>query len=164
MRADCRVVGASQILAPILQSSRPKGAFRPYLERIMSRLTASRAAFDLIASFEGFRTRAVLALDGQWTLGFGHTATAREGLSVTRTEAEELLRWDLLPIEDTLRQIALSPLSQNQFDALVSFAFNIGIDNFRSSDVLKYLNQAVLFLHLKPLLNHNKLYRYPIRH
>jgi lysozyme len=108
----------------------------------MSRLTASRAAFDLIASFEGFRSRAVLAPDGQWTLGFGHIATAREGLSVTRAEAEDLLRWDLLPIEDTLRQIALTPLSQNQFDALVSFAFNIGLENFKASDVLKYLNQG----------------------
>jgi lysozyme len=129
-------------LASFLQASHAKGAFRPYLERIMSRLTASRAAFDLIASFEGFRTRAARAPDGHWTLGFGHTATAREGLTVTRTEAEDLLRWDLLPIEDTVRQVALTPLSQNQFDALVSFAFNIGIENFRSSDVLKYLNQG----------------------
>jgi lysozyme len=122
------------------------------MELNMSRLTASRAAFDLIASFEGFRTRAVQAPDGQWTLGFGHTATAREGLSVTRTEAEDLLRWDLLPIEDTLRQVALTPLSQNQFDALVSFAFNIGLENFKGCDVLKYLNQgqpiaAALSLH-----------------
>jgi lysozyme len=108
----------------------------------MSRLTASRAAFDLIASFEGFRTRAVLAPGGKWTLGFGHTATAREGLSVTRGEAEDLLRWDLLPIEDSLRQIALTPLTQNQFDALLSFAFNIGLENFKKSDVLKYLNQG----------------------
>ena len=108
----------------------------------MSRLTASRVAFDLIASFEGFRTRAVRTPDGHWTLGFGHTATAREGLTVTRTEAEDLLRWDLLPIVDTVRQVALTPLTQNQFDALISFAFNIGIENFRTSDVLKFLNQG----------------------
>jgi lysozyme len=119
-----------------------KGEIRPYLERTMSRLTASRAAFDLIASFEGFRTRAALAPDGRWTLGFGHTATAREGLTVTRNEAEDLLRWDLLPIEDMVRQSALTPLSQNQFDALVSFAYNIGLESFRTSDVLKYLNQG----------------------
>ena len=108
----------------------------------MSRLTASRAAFDLIASFEGYRTRAVMAPGGKWTLGFGHTATAREGLSVSRAEAEDLLRWDLLPIEDSLRQVALTPLTQNQFDALTSFAFNIGLENFKKSDVLKYLNQG----------------------
>lgn len=108
----------------------------------MSRLTASRVAFDLIASFEGYRARAARAPDGQWTLGFGHTATAREGLTVTRNEAEDLLRWDLLPIEDTLRQVALMPLSQNQFDALVSFAFNIGLENFKTSDTLRSLNQG----------------------
>jgi lysozyme len=129
-------------LAYFLQIKAVTDAIRPYLERRMSRLTASRAAFDLIASFEGFRTRAVLTPNGQWTLGFGHVATAREGLSVTRAEAEDLLRWDLLPVEDTLRQVALTPLSQNQFDALVSFAFNIGLENFKGSEVLKYLNQG----------------------
>jgi lysozyme len=125
-----------------VQATLAKGEIRPYLERTMSRLTASRAAFDLIASFEGYRTRAVRTPNGQWTLGFGHTATAREGLSVTRAEAEDLLRWDLLPIEDTVRQVALTPLNQSQFDALVSFAFNIGLENFKTSDVLKYLNQG----------------------
>lgn len=108
----------------------------------MSRLTASRAAVDLIASFEGFRARAARTPDGRWTLGFGHVATAREGLTVTRAEAEDLLRWDLRPVEDMIRQSALTPLNQNQFDALVSFAFNIGLSNFATSDVLSYLNQG----------------------
>lgn len=108
----------------------------------MSRLTASRAALDLIASFEGFRARAAKTPDGRWTLGFGHVATAREGLSVSRAEAEDLLRWDLRPVEDMVRQSALTPLNQNQFDALVSFAFNIGISNFATCDVLRYLNQG----------------------
>lgn len=118
------------------------GGIRLFLERKMSRLTASRAALDLIASFEGFRARAAKTPDGRWTLGFGHVATAREGLSVSRAEAEDLLRWDLRPVEDMVRQSALTPLNQNQFDALVSFAFNIGISNFATSDVLRYLNQG----------------------
>ncbi len=128
------------------------GGIRLFLERKMSRLTASRAALDLIASFEGFRARAAKTPDGRWTLGFGHVATAREGLSVSRAEAEDLLRWDLRPVEDMVRQSALTPLNQNQFDALVSFAFNIGVTNFATSDVLRYLNQgqpiaAALALH-----------------
>lgn len=118
------------------------GGIRLFLERKMSRLTASRAALDLIASFEGFRARAAKTPDGRWTLGFGHVATAREGLSVSRAEAEDLLRWDLRPVEDMVRQSALTPLNQNQFDALVSFAFNIGVSNFATSDVLRYLNQG----------------------
>jgi lysozyme len=119
-----------------------QGGLRLFLERFMSRLTASRAAVDLIASFEGFRARAARTPDGRWTLGFGHVATAREGLTVTRAEAEDLLRWDLRPVEDQIRQSALTPLNQNQFDALVSFAFNIGLSNFATSDVLGYLNQG----------------------
>lgn len=118
------------------------GGIRLFLERKMSRLTASRAALDLIASFEGFRARAAKTPDGRWTLGFGHVATAREGLSVSRAEAEDLLRWDLRPVEDLVRQSALTPLTQNQFDALVSFAFNIGVSNFATCDVLRYLNQG----------------------
>ncbi len=118
------------------------GGIRLFLERKMSRLTASRAALDLIASFEGFRARAAKTPDGRWTLGFGHVATAREGLSVSRAEAEDLLRWDLRPVEDMVRQSALTPLNQNQFDALVSFAFNIGVSNFATCDVLRYLNQG----------------------
>jgi lysozyme len=123
------------------QPSSP-GGIRLFLERKMSRLTASRAALDLIASFEGFRARAAKTPDGRWTLGFGHVATAREGLSVSRAEAEDLLRWDLRPVEDMVRQSALTPLNQNQFDALVSFAFNIGVSNFATCDVLRYLNQG----------------------
>jgi lysozyme len=118
------------------------GGIRLFLERKMSRLTASRAALDLIASFEGFRARAAKTPEGRWTLGFGHVATAREGLSVSRAEAEDLLRWDLRPVEDMVRQSALTPLNQNQFDALVSFAFNIGVSNFATCDVLRYLNQG----------------------
>ena len=120
----------------------PSGGIRLFLERKMSRLTASRAALDLIASFEGFRARAAKTPDGRWTLGFGHVATAREGLSVSRAEAEDLLRWDLRPVEDIVRQSALTPLNQNQFDALVSFTFNVGVSNFASCDVLRYLNQG----------------------
>ncbi len=82
------------------------GGIRLFLERKMSRLTASRAALDLIASFEGFRARAAKTPDGRWTLGFGHVATAREGLSVSRAEADDLLRWDLRPVEDMVRQSA----------------------------------------------------------
>jgi lysozyme len=67
---------------------------------------------DLIASFEGFRARAAKTPDGRWTLGFGHVKTAKEGLSVSRSEAEDLLRWDLRTIEDAVRQSALMPFRE----------------------------------------------------
>ena len=108
----------------------------------MSRLTISRAALDLIESFEGFRARSALLRNGSYTIGFGHSATARAGMQITREQAEELLRWDLRLIEDLVRQSCHAPINQNQFDALVSFAFNIGAENFAQSVVLRHINQG----------------------
>ncbi len=108
----------------------------------MSRLTISRAGLDLIESFEGFRAKSYLLKSGRYTIGFGHVATAREGMQLTREQAEDLLKWDIKPIEDFIRQSSYTPLTQSQFDALVSFVFNIGIENYRNSDVIKYLNQG----------------------
>ncbi|KAF0182703.1 MAG: lysozyme [Hyphomonadaceae bacterium] len=108
----------------------------------MSQLGLSRTALDLIKSFEGFRAKAAPIASGAYTIGYGHKATAREGQQITREQAEELLRWDLRPVEDAVRQTCLAPLTQPQFDALVSFAFNIGVENYRKSDVLQHLNQG----------------------
>lgn len=108
----------------------------------MSRLTATRAALDLIQSFEGFRARAARLPAGGFTIGFGHTATARDGGHITREQAEQLLLWDLRAVEDAIRRAVHAPLSQNQFDALVSFVFNIGIENFLNSDALRHINQG----------------------
>lgn len=108
----------------------------------MARLEISRNGLELIESFEGFRARAIRLNDGNYTIGFGHKATAREGMVVNREQAEELLRWDIGPIEDFIRQNSLTPLSQNQFDAIVSFVFNIGLEDFKNSDVLRHLNRG----------------------
>lgn len=108
----------------------------------MSKLQVSRKGFDLIQSFEGFRAKAAKLKDGGFTVGFGHKTTARDGMVVNREQAEELLRWDIAPIEDAIRQNVFAPMNQNQFDALASFVFNIGIEEFKASEVLKHLNQG----------------------
>lgn len=108
----------------------------------MARLEISRNGLELIESFEGFRARAIRLSNGKYTIGFGHTATAREGMVVNREQAEELLRWDLGPIEDFIRQNTLTPLNQNQFDAIVSFVFNIGLEDFKNSEILRHLNRG----------------------
>ncbi len=108
----------------------------------MSKLQVSRKGIDLIQSFEGFRAKAAKLRDGGFTVGFGHKTTAREGMVVNREQAEELLRWDIAPIEDAIRQNVFAPMNQNQFDALASFVFNIGIEDFKKSEVLKHLNQG----------------------
>ena len=107
-----------------------------------ARLKFSRAGVELIKSFEGLRQTAARLPDGRWTLGYGHTFSARDGATVTQEDADALLRFDLLPIVDSINNLVLVPLNQNQFDALVSFCFNIGVDNFAASSVLKRINEG----------------------
>lgn len=102
-----------------------------------ARLKVSRAGIDLLKAFEGFRRRAARLPDGRWTVGYGHTLSAREGAEVSEADAEALLIFDLLPIADAVEAAVNTPLTQNQFDALVAFAFNVGLDAFRSSKVLE---------------------------
>lgn len=104
----------------------------------------SRTAIELIKRFEGYRRKAAQLPDGRWTIGYGHTLTAREGAEVSEEDAEALLLYDLIAISHSLNDWTYAPLSQNQFDALASFVFNIGLDNFRRSSVLKRINEGSL--------------------
>jgi len=94
-------------------------------------------------SFEGFRSRAISLGGGRWVVGFGHTKGAREGVVVSKTQAMAILQqYDLPPIEEFIGDALLAPLNQNEFDALVSLVFNIGLEAFRTSDVLAFLNSG----------------------
>jgi lysozyme len=104
----------------------------------------SRATVELIKSFEGFREHAARLPDGRWTIGFGHTKTARMGVRVSVTDAEMLLLYDLAEVSSAIDDWTFAPLNQNQFDALVSFAFNIGLASFRHSAVLRQINQGAV--------------------
>jgi lysozyme len=104
----------------------------------------SRAAVDLIKRFEGYRQKAAQLPDGRWTVGYGHTLTAREGASVSEKDAEALLLYDLISVAHSVNEHTYTPLNQNQFDALVCFAFNIGLDNFLRSGVLRRINEGSL--------------------
>ncbi|WP_309604629.1 glycoside hydrolase family protein [Phenylobacterium sp.] len=102
----------------------------------------SRAGIELIKRFEGYRRQAALLPDGRWTLGHGHTLSARKGAQVSPDDAEALLRYDLIAIAHAVNATVYAPLTQNQFDALASFAFNLGLENFSGSSVLKRLNEG----------------------
>jgi lysozyme len=108
------------------------------------RQQASKAAIDLIKRFEGFAPRAVALPDGRWMIGHGHTASAREGAVVSEADAEALLIYDLRAVAQGIAASVFTPLSQNQFDALCSFAFNIGLDSFRRSAVVRRINAGAL--------------------
>ena len=109
-----------------------------------SRHQVSRAAIELIKSFEGYRRKAAQLPDGRWTIGYGHTLTAREGAEVSENDAEALLMYDLITVAHAVNEHSYTPLTQNQFDALCCFAFNVGVDNFRRSSVLRRINEGQL--------------------
>jgi lysozyme len=102
----------------------------------------SRAAVALIKRFEGFRAKAAELEDGRWTIGYGHTKTARGGTEIAEADAEALLLYDLINVAHAVNEWTYAPLNQNQFDALVSFAFNIGLENFRRSTTLRRVNEG----------------------
>lgn len=104
----------------------------------------TRTAVDLIKRFEGYRQKAAQLPDGRWTVGYGHTLTAREGASVSEKDAEALLLYDLISVAHSVNEHTYAPLNQNQFDSLVCFAFNIGLDNFLRSGVLRRINEGSL--------------------
>jgi len=116
--------------------------FRAKLGHMKLHPRVTKTAVELVKRFEGLRRRAARLPDGGWTIGYGHTLTAREGVEVTPEEAELLLYYDLSEVATRIDAWTFTPLTQNQFEALTAFAFNIGIENFRRSTVLKRINEG----------------------
>ncbi|MDQ7018592.1 MAG: lysozyme [Robiginitomaculum sp.] len=108
----------------------------------MARYVTSPTGFELIKAFEGFRAKAAPLANGGWVVGYGHTVSARKGTQISKNDASDLLRWDVKQLEGPLCDLIYAPLSQNQFDALVSLTFNIGLEHFQSSSVLRRLNEG----------------------
>lgn len=95
------------------------------------------AGLDLIKKFEGLRLKAYVCPAGVLTIGYGSTGPhVKPGMVITEAEADRLLNEDLDRFEEAVERYA-GRATQNQFDAMVSLAFNIGIANFRKSSVLR---------------------------
>ena len=107
-----------------------------------SPLRTTKTGLEFIKRFEGFRARAFRLPDGRWTIGHGHVRSAREGVMISRDDAEALLIYDLRRVESDLESCLLSPLNSDQYDAIVSFAYNISPGQFRQSDVLRLINRG----------------------
>ncbi|MBF0309478.1 MAG: lysozyme [Magnetococcales bacterium] len=104
----------------------------------------NQATFYLIKHFESFRGKAYRCPAGVWTIGWGHTGDVEEGQCIDRDEAGFLLLTDVQKTADAIEPLILFELNENQFGALVSFAFNAGLGNFRNSTLLRRLNQGDL--------------------
>ncbi len=102
----------------------------------------SQAGIDLIKRWEGFRGKAYLCPGNVWTIGYGHTKNVHQGMCISKAQAEELLKEDLRHFENAVRQLSKVELNQAQFDALVSFTFNVGVYAFKKSTLLRLVNQG----------------------
>lgn len=109
-------------------------------------LKTSESGKDLIKKFEGFRAIAYLCPAGVWTVGYGTTRingnAVKEGTKITTDEADVFLEQDLKSFEDAVNKTVNVALTQNQFDALVCFVYNVGVGNFKKSTLLKKLNAS----------------------
>ena len=102
----------------------------------------SPACIDLVKSFEGFRPHAYLCPAGVWTIGYGTTEYVELGDTVTEEQACDLLRQDVQEAADAVDDLVDVELTQQQYDALCSFIYNVGREAFRNSTLLKMLNQG----------------------
>ena len=98
-------------------------------------MKASIDAYELIKQFEGLRLEAYLCPAGIWTIGYGHTSGVSPNSFITIQEADEYLHRDVATIEMKLNKLNLI-LRQCQWDAIISFVFNVGIGNFKASTLL----------------------------
>jgi len=108
----------------------------------------SETGYNLIRECEGFRPEVYLDQVGKQTVGYGHLLTAGEiaqdtfADGLTPDEAEEILTQDVQFAEDAVTSLVTVPLTQNQFDALVDFTFNLGKAALAGSTLLKLLNSG----------------------
>ena len=101
------------------------------------------SAASFVAQFEGLELKAYRCPAGIWTIGYGHTGSdVHEGQVITKDEALALLGKDLAShVLQASGYIAVD-VTQNQFIALTSFIYNIGVGAFRDSTLLKLLNRG----------------------
>lgn len=110
-------------------------------------MTVSQNGINFIKGFEGWMPTAYLDAVGVPTIGYGHTGSdvtrADVGkLTITESQGQDLLREDLTRFENAVNSSVTVPLNQNQFDALVSFTYNVGEGNLKQSTLLRLLNQG----------------------
>ncbi len=104
-------------------------------------MKTGKKGIELIKKWEGFRADAYIPVPGDvQTIGYGHTLNVKTGDKITQAEGEQFLKDDLMRFEECVNECAPQDLTQNQFDACISLAFNVGNANFQRSTLLKKLN------------------------
>ena len=106
-------------------------------------MTPSQWLYDFLKSFEKFRPTAYKPTPkDKWTIGWGRTFPVVEGDTCTTDQAQAWLEEDVAGVAHTVNQLVTVPLTQGEFDALVSLVYNIGRGNFQESTLLRKLNDS----------------------
>jgi lysozyme len=100
----------------------------------------NKAGIDLIKSFESCRLKAYDDGGGVWTIGWGHTKGVKPGETITQEVADLTFRFEIAEFEFDVRCLVVPKLTENQFSALVSFAYNCGIGALKRSSLLSKVN------------------------
>ena len=103
-------------------------------------MKTSLEGIDLIKHFEGCELEAYKCPAGVWTIGYGHIKGVQQGDVITEQQADDMLVEELEEYESYIHNLVSCPLNQNQFDALVSWVYNLGSSNLQASTLLKVLN------------------------
>ena len=103
-------------------------------------MQTSQEGIALIKKFEGCELEAYKCAAGVWTIGYGSTKGVNEGDTITQEEADKLLTEEMSEYEGYINDMVTSDLKQNEFDALVSWVYNLGPSNLSSSTLLQRLN------------------------
>ena len=105
-------------------------------------MNTSAEGLALIKKFEGCELEAYQCSAGVWTIGYGHTKEVQKGDVWSQSHAEHMLEVELHEYESYINEYVTVALSQNQFDALVSWVYNLGPANLKASTMLKVLNKG----------------------
>ena len=105
-------------------------------------MNIGKQGLELIKQFEGLRLKAYKCPADVWTIGYGHTKTVKPDMVITEVEAGKLLLKDLAWVEAAVNKHVTSPLTQQQYDALCSFIYNVGAGAFGKSTLLRRLNEG----------------------
>lgn len=127
----------SKLLALVTKKS-PVSSKKPSTRRSMGPWVVP--PLDLIKDYEGLRLDAYKCPADKWTIGYGHTSTAKEGMKITKNKAERLLKGDVKWVKDTIDNSIGVQLNSGQLQAIYSLVYNIGGSAWRKSTLLAKLN------------------------
>lgn len=122
-------------------------------------MNINEKGLEILKHFEGCRLEAYPdpGTGGEpYTIGYGHTGNVKLGMKITQEQADELLKQDLHKFEVGVMSLITHVPTENQFSALVCFAYNVGLHALENSHLLKYVNGGDLRSAAKEFLRWNK--------